>query len=175
MAGLWGAPKQLAASVQNALEGRLWFFVDIVTSRLAQKDETGAVLTYLAAGDAQPFINFAANQFGARSSAGAYAAKPITDPALVLLSQTTLPLMKTAGLGFGLVGVNLSVLSAPAAVSFPQVNVDGSITMSTAAQARTALSVNNVDDTSDANKPISTAQATEFARLQSVMLLTRRR
>lgn len=56
--------------------------------------------------------------------------------------------------------VNLLSISVPASDSFLRFNSAGTLTYRTVAQLKSDLSLNNVDNTSDLNKPISTATQT---------------
>lgn len=63
-------------------------------------------------------------------------------------------------LGGTTVGKAYFTLTNPGAVTFPRQNADNSVTSRSAADLKTDLSLNNVDNTSDAGKPVSTAQQT---------------
>ena len=58
------------------------------------------------------------------------------------------------------IGRSMFTLVNPSAITFPRFNADNTTTARTAAELKTDLSLNNVDNTSDANKPVSTAQQT---------------
>ena len=58
------------------------------------------------------------------------------------------------------VGGNLLAINNPASASLVRINSDGTVATRTAAQAKQDLNLDQVDNTTDANKPVSIAQQT---------------
>jgi hypothetical protein len=65
-----------------------------------------------------------------------------------------------AGLTPTTIGQNIITLSNPSAVTFPRYNADNTVTARSAANLKTDLSLNNVDNTSDATKNSAVAALT---------------
>lgn len=82
---------------------------------------------------------------------------PGVDNALVLFDGVTGDLVKTGVVPTAAGNAFLTVPNA-AAITFPRKNADNTVTMRSAAEYKTDLSLNNVDNTSDANKPVSVSQ-----------------
>lgn len=59
-----------------------------------------------------------------------------------------------------IVGQNLLTLAAPVSASLSRYNSDGSVVLRTVAQTKSDLSIDLVDNTADASKPVSTSQQT---------------
>jgi hypothetical protein len=58
------------------------------------------------------------------------------------------------------VGLNIVKLTNPSAISFVKIAADNSVSSRTPAQVKSDLTLDNLDNTSDVNKPVSTAQQT---------------
>lgn len=58
------------------------------------------------------------------------------------------------------IGQGYFTLTNPSAITFPRQNANNTVTSRTAVELKTDLSLENVDNTSDANKPVSTATQT---------------
>lgn len=58
------------------------------------------------------------------------------------------------------IGGSYITLTNPSSVTFPRQNANNTVTSRTATELKTDLSLENVNNTSDANKPVSTAQQT---------------
>ena len=76
-----------------------------------------------------------------------------------LVDDVTTGDMQTT-LGANTVGKSLFTLTNPSAITFLRVNADNTVTARTVTETKTDLSLGNVDNTSDANKPVSTATTT---------------
>ena len=76
-----------------------------------------------------------------------------------LVDDVTTGDMQTT-LGANTVGKSLFTLTNPSAITFLRVNADNTVTARTVTETKTDLSLGNVDNTSDANKPVSTAAQT---------------
>lgn len=85
------------------------------------------------------------------------------------IGQTNIP-------GLSAVGVALGTLATPVGPRYIRINADGSVTVMTYGELKTALALEKadvglsaVDNTSDADKPVSTAQATALAGKQDTL------
>jgi len=82
-----------------------------------------------------------------------------TADALALYSGTTGAIIKEGPLPTT-TGTNLITVPNAGAVVFPRINADNTITLRSAANLKTDLTLDNVDNTNDADKPISSATQT---------------
>jgi hypothetical protein len=82
-----------------------------------------------------------------------------TDNALAVFDGTSGILLKDGPLPTT-AGTAFITVANPGAVTFPRVNADNSLTLRSAVNLKTDLSLENVDNTSDANKAVSNATQT---------------
>lgn len=80
-----------------------------------------------------------------------------TANAVVLWDGTTGELVKDGPLPTT-TGTSFLTVPNSGAIVFPRINADNTVTLRSATNLKTDLSLNNVDNTSDANKPVSTVQ-----------------
>lgn len=88
-------------AVSDASADHVWLGADLAVDRIWLVNEAGEIIYALTTADGatyEPLLNLAANEFRARASTGFAENKPITDAALALLADASVPRLGTSNI-----------------------------------------------------------------------------